>query len=547
VLDAIGALPEKQRTVTALYYINGYSQREIADFLDVPTSTVKSRLHTSRQRLRERMTEMVRNALQSNALPESFAEETLTRAVEEAAALNKAHQFDEAEGLLRDVLVKTPTSAKKIQAAALRELNRTLMWSQYEDGRFDERWDDLVANGRAILASGSHDEQVWRELAETLMYIPRMPEAVDHLETWIAEKGPNPERVGKLAWAKGCVADYEAAKRLWAQHLRLAEAAVDVGADTGELLDTVAYTALTLVDCFAAANLQPQAATVTREAWSFCRDLGDITIKDFRSDADWIYLHYRAGLPIEDVTRFLIDKWSARPGAEAEGLVFCLRSWTDAPEALMDDWLPWLKQRVAAQDWELIGELRNVGAIGLRWRHLPDAWSAFNTATWELLESAPKTVQLPWQWGRFNVWAYFEAADPEGAMEVARRATEVMGLPFGGALQIQAAAALGDPTPPDLVHAVEEHSIEAVDSYGMSGWYLIAREAAVAGDKATAVEALGRTLSYWTNPPLGFLKLWENDAYWGTMADEPEVKALFAARRARIGPIYGSLHYFPGW
>jgi hypothetical protein len=132
-------------------------------------------------------------------------------------------------------------------------------------------------------------------------------------------------------------------------------------------------------------------------------------------------------------------------------------------------------------------------------------------------------------------------------MEVARRATEVMGLPFGGALQVQAAAALGDPTPPDLVHAVEEHGIEAVDSYGMSGWYLIAREAAVAGNKATAVEALGRTLSYWTNPPLGFLKLWENDAYWGTMADEPEVKALFAARRARIGPIYGSLHYFPGW
>ena len=45
VLQAIRSLPEHERTVTTLYYINGYSQEMIAEFLEVPAGTVKSRLH----------------------------------------------------------------------------------------------------------------------------------------------------------------------------------------------------------------------------------------------------------------------------------------------------------------------------------------------------------------------------------------------------------------------------------------------------------------------------------------------------------------------
>jgi len=85
VLRAIRCLPAHQREVTTLYYINGYSQNEIAAFLEVPVSTVKSRLHTSRRQLKERMLDMVRDTLQSSALPESFTEETLARAVARAA------------------------------------------------------------------------------------------------------------------------------------------------------------------------------------------------------------------------------------------------------------------------------------------------------------------------------------------------------------------------------------------------------------------------------------------------------------------------------
>jgi len=39
VLEAIRDLPENQGEATTLYYINGYSQNEISDFLEVPVTS----------------------------------------------------------------------------------------------------------------------------------------------------------------------------------------------------------------------------------------------------------------------------------------------------------------------------------------------------------------------------------------------------------------------------------------------------------------------------------------------------------------------------
>lgn len=72
VQRAIRQLPPAQREATTLFHINGYSQKDIAEFLDVPVSTVKNRLHISRKRLKERMMVMVEQTLKSNALPEDF-------------------------------------------------------------------------------------------------------------------------------------------------------------------------------------------------------------------------------------------------------------------------------------------------------------------------------------------------------------------------------------------------------------------------------------------------------------------------------------------
>lgn len=53
VREALDALPQKLRTVTVLYYMEGYSVSELAQVLRLPKGTVTSRLHMARERLRE--------------------------------------------------------------------------------------------------------------------------------------------------------------------------------------------------------------------------------------------------------------------------------------------------------------------------------------------------------------------------------------------------------------------------------------------------------------------------------------------------------------
>ena len=50
---AIGTLPLPQRIVVVLYYVNDLSILEIADILEIPQGTVKSRLHYGRKALKK--------------------------------------------------------------------------------------------------------------------------------------------------------------------------------------------------------------------------------------------------------------------------------------------------------------------------------------------------------------------------------------------------------------------------------------------------------------------------------------------------------------
>ena len=55
---AIDELPEGERTGILLHYISGYSQQQIAEFLEVPAATIRKRLQSARGRLREKFTTM---------------------------------------------------------------------------------------------------------------------------------------------------------------------------------------------------------------------------------------------------------------------------------------------------------------------------------------------------------------------------------------------------------------------------------------------------------------------------------------------------------
>ena len=72
VRSAINALPDREREVVLLFYIRDYSQQEVADFLQVPVTTINNRLHAARRQLKERMMKMVEKTVKEYQLPEDF-------------------------------------------------------------------------------------------------------------------------------------------------------------------------------------------------------------------------------------------------------------------------------------------------------------------------------------------------------------------------------------------------------------------------------------------------------------------------------------------
>jgi RNA polymerase sigma factor (sigma-70 family) len=101
VLQSIEGLPETERTTTTLFYIDGYSMADVGQFLDVPVSTVKSRLHSARRKLRKRMVAMVKDTLQSHTPGEEFNEQ-VRRVLEQVPLVSfELHQEPPQDGLPR--------------------------------------------------------------------------------------------------------------------------------------------------------------------------------------------------------------------------------------------------------------------------------------------------------------------------------------------------------------------------------------------------------------------------------------------------------------
>lgn len=74
---AIASLSERNRLAVTLYYMNGLSYQEISDFLNVPVSTIKSRLHKARLQLKEKLMKMVEETFEGQKLPDDFSEKVM--------------------------------------------------------------------------------------------------------------------------------------------------------------------------------------------------------------------------------------------------------------------------------------------------------------------------------------------------------------------------------------------------------------------------------------------------------------------------------------
>lgn len=53
IASALNALPDDYRSVATLYFVEDFKYREIADVLEIPLGTVRSRLHRGRRMLQE--------------------------------------------------------------------------------------------------------------------------------------------------------------------------------------------------------------------------------------------------------------------------------------------------------------------------------------------------------------------------------------------------------------------------------------------------------------------------------------------------------------
>jgi len=79
VLAAIRALPRNQRVVTTLFYINGYSNEDIGQFISRPVGTVKRWLHDARERLRKELVAMVESELKQSRPGVEFADRVVKK------------------------------------------------------------------------------------------------------------------------------------------------------------------------------------------------------------------------------------------------------------------------------------------------------------------------------------------------------------------------------------------------------------------------------------------------------------------------------------
>ena len=67
VMAVVRSLAETERAVIALHYMSRYSHRDISRFLEIPETTVQSRLRSGRKHLKERMLAMARERLGRHA------------------------------------------------------------------------------------------------------------------------------------------------------------------------------------------------------------------------------------------------------------------------------------------------------------------------------------------------------------------------------------------------------------------------------------------------------------------------------------------------
>lgn len=110
--EALNSLPEANRQAVILYYLNGYSIKEISEFLNVPASTIENRVHRARKSLRDQLSLSLEHDLNKNKLGDDFVEDIEQICLHIQEYLWLTERYDEAIRELRKELKKNPNNTE---------------------------------------------------------------------------------------------------------------------------------------------------------------------------------------------------------------------------------------------------------------------------------------------------------------------------------------------------------------------------------------------------------------------------------------------------
>ena len=105
VLEAINSLSEKNRLAVTLFYMDGLSYRQISEFLEVPVTTIESRLHKARKKLKAEVMQMIEQDFNKNKPGSEFA----NKIVEGILEIRSSHGFVLQGEHRKDIIYVSPT------------------------------------------------------------------------------------------------------------------------------------------------------------------------------------------------------------------------------------------------------------------------------------------------------------------------------------------------------------------------------------------------------------------------------------------------------
>jgi len=133
LIHAIQRLSENQQSALTLFYLNGMSYQEVADFLEVSQAAVKSRLQRARDNLKEELSSMVEQTFQQNKLKPDFSKDIIHFLQE--------HQGKIIQEWAEDMAVIDDAISKKMHESAISAFLSSLIELFKDDSEAEEYYE----------------------------------------------------------------------------------------------------------------------------------------------------------------------------------------------------------------------------------------------------------------------------------------------------------------------------------------------------------------------------------------------------------------------